>query len=150
MEERGKRTMAKVVQKEGHFYVQRGEDLQEIDPILGGGEEVLRRLDGMDVELAVEQLPWVVGVISDKVRIVCYLPPPDLRKALFGEHVTTPVGTTMTTQPRAAGLKGLRPTCYLPRDWLIRGVEEQVRINLVKELAAEGILTQAINERLGR
>lgn len=140
-------TKGTVVARDGHFFLRYGEEQQEIDPMLVGGVEVLKRLEGQEVELVTQATPWVVGVVKDKVRIVCYLLPPDFWGAIRGEPSSIPAAHEHVDL-QVAQARIPRPVCYVPADWVIRGVEEQVRANLLKQFVAERIIAPDVYNRL--
>jgi len=137
----------KVLAREGRFFLQYENELHEIDPMLVGGVEVLKRVAGQEVELVTQVTPWVAGVIWDKVRIVCYLPPPDIWGTLRGGLSTTPAAH-VHTELETTLAKIARPVCYVPADWVIRGVEEQVRRNLLKQFVEDKIITMEVHDQL--
>lgn len=145
--------MGKVLEHEGRFFVEVENKLEELDPMLAGGVEVLHKLAGQEVELVVQEVPWIAGVIWDKVRIVCYLPPVDrwreFQEFAAGTMVGAPAAMRVHVHDEASRIIRLkRPICYVPADWVIRGVEEMVRANLLKQMFADGVISQEVYGRL--
>lgn len=136
-----------VLSHEGRFYVQYEKEMQEIDPMLVGGVEVLKQLEGQEVELVTQAVPWIAGVIWEKIRIVCYLPPPDIWGAIRGDLTTIPARHVHLEQD-IAQVRIPRIICYVPADWVIRGVEDAVRVNLLRQFVADKIITQDVYDRL--
>lgn len=146
--------MGKVLEHEGRFFIEVENKLEELDPMLAGGVEVLHKLSGQEVELVVQEIPWIAGVVWEKVRIVCYLPPPEFWRNFGPELVTAPMAGAPAMarvhvhDEAAVTLHLKRPICYVPADWVIRGVEEMIRVNLLKQMFAEGIISQEVYGRL--
>jgi hypothetical protein len=138
----------KVFSHEGRFFIQYERQMHELDPMLVGGVEVLKQLDGQEVELVTQVSPWIAGVIWDKVRIVCYLPPPDIWGAVRGGISTLSAAQHVHLEQDIAQIRIPRPVCYVPADWLIRGVEDVIRVNLLKQFVADKIITQEVYDRL--
>lgn len=147
--------MGKVLEHEGRFFVEVENRLEELDPMLVGGVEVLHKLAGQEVELVTQDVPWIAGVMWDKVRILCYIPPIDRFRDLLGEHLIAPVefqaGAAVPHMHTAAARRfklPRGPLCYLPAPWVIRGVEEVIRKNLLEQFRVDEIISQEVYERL--
>ena len=137
----------KVLAREGRFFIEYGNETHELDPMLVGGVEVLKRVAGREVELVTQVTPWIAGVIWDKVRIVCYLPPPDIWGTIRGGLSTLPAAHAHV-ETETALVRMPRPVCYVPADWVIRGVEDVVRRNLLKQFVDDKIITAEVYEQL--
>lgn len=137
----------KVLSNEGQYFIQYENQIQEIDPRLVGGVEVLKQLEGQEVELVTQVSPWIVGVISDKVRIVCYLPAPDVWGAVRG-GIGAISSAHLHLEQDIAQVKIPRVICYVPADWVIRGVEDVVRRNLLKQFVEDKIIGAEVYDRL--
>ncbi len=140
-------TKGTVVASEGRYFLKYGNEQQELDPMLVGGLAVLKQLVGQDVDLVTQATPWIVGVIKDKVRIVCYVPPPEFWRA-FQEELSALPAAHAHLQVQSAQLKAPRPVCYVPADWVIRGVEERVRANLLKQFVDDKIIDVEVYNRI--
>lgn len=132
--------LGKVVLERGKYFLKVGRTKEELVPEAVGGVEVLKAVEGQEVEvLYSEPLTFVVG-LRPKRRppILCYLPAPWNRFVLQHEPI-------VATQ---AGPIIRKPTCYIPADWVIKGVEEKIRQNLAKELFDQGIISKEVNEKI--
>ncbi len=138
-------TKGTVVASEGRYFLKYGTEQHELDPKLVGGEAVLKQLVGQEVDLVTQATPWIVGVVKDKVRIVCYLPPPEFWGA---GRAGIGVNPAAHFELQSAQLKAPRPVCYVPADWVIRGVEERVRANLLRQFVEDKIIGQEVYNRL--
>lgn len=118
MPERVPGSKARIVLKDGKYYLTRGRQRQELQPLIASDED-LRALVDKEVQLAIEPHRIIVGFRTPDVRIVCYLAPP----------------------PR-------RWMCYLPRPELLQGIQDQVRRNLLDRMLQEGVIDREIAEKL--
>lgn len=147
--------MGKVLEHEGRFFIEVENRLEELDPMLVGGVEVLQKLAGQEVELVTQDIPWIAGVMWDKVRILCYIPPIEHFRDLFAEHLVAPVDLhagPAVPHVYAAASRRVKfprgPLCYIPAPWVIRGVEDVIRKNLLEQFRVDEIITQEVYERL--
>lgn len=111
-------TRARIVLKDGKYYLVRGRQRQELQPLMASDDE-LQAVVGKEVQFATQPHTTIVGFRTPNVRIVCYLPPP----------------------PR-------RWMCYLPRPELVEGIQDKVRQNLLDRLLQEGAIDQEIADKL--
>jgi hypothetical protein len=102
----------------------------------------LERLVGEKVEVMLSvPKPFVVAIRKiGRPPILCYLRADLLQVGHWME--LGPARSDLARQLR------LRPTCYVPADWMIRGVEEQVRKNLATQMLEDGIISQEVYEQI--
>ncbi len=111
-------TKARIAQTSGKTYLVRGRQRDELQPLAASAED-LAAVVGKQVEVEVATRHTIVGLRAPEVRIVCYLPPPIRRW-----------------------------TCYIPRPELVEGIQEKVRDNLIDRMVQEGVIDQAVAEKL--
>jgi hypothetical protein len=126
----------KVIQENGRYFVKVGTVKEELVAEAVGGAEALKALAGQSVEvLYSEPQSFIVGLrLKGRPPILCYLPVPWIRRAPVHEHEAETAATFLLR----------RPTCYIPADWMVKGVEEQVRLNMAKELLDQGIINKEV------
>jgi len=136
-------TNGKVVFENGAYALIVGQDRYAL-PVEVIGAEELSKLQGKDVEVMLSEPITVPVAIKLPTRkpILCYVPPPDrwLDFSQAWAHLAETHTEAIAATASNPILKKLLQTCYLPRDWVIRGVEDQVRTNLANELLAAGVI----------
>jgi hypothetical protein len=132
----------KVIHESGKYFLEIDNKRHELTPELSGGEDALKAIVGQEVEVLYAKPTPVALAVKGKVRITCYLV---MSPEQLG-HVH-PIEATVKAQLGADVIR-LRPTCYVPAPWVIKGVEEQVRENLARELHAQGIISQEVYDKL--
>lgn len=133
-------TVGKVILERGKYYLKAGDSKEELIPEAVGGVDALKAVEGQQVEVLYSEPQTFVVALRPKRRppILCYLPAPWNRLVPGHEAIVA------TSQ---LGLR-VKPTCYVPLDWVVRGVEEQVRRNLAAELLEQGIISKEVNEKI--
>lgn len=128
----------KIIVENGKHFLIVGNQRDELPAELFGGAEGLKEMEGQEVEVLYSPVSFPV-LLRPKRRppILCYLV-----ATHWAGHVEP-----MAVQTAAIPIK-IRPTCYLPAPWVIKGVEEQVRKNLAGELLARGVITKAVHDKI--
>ena len=124
----------KIVLAEGKYFLELAGSRQELPSELLAAQPELKDLTGKEVGvLFSEPQRSVVGLqAARRPPILCYIPAPEF-------HVM---------HEEAAIFKPMRPICYVPADWVVKGVEQKIRENLAKELLNEGVIGKEVYDRL--
>lgn len=139
--------MGKIVSEGGKYFVVLADGRHELPSQLAGGEEALKELAGQEVEVLFSDPVVFPIALRPKRRppILCYLPAgPWLDVAHSLAHGALLEASVVS----AAEHIKLRPTCYVPAPWVIKGVENQVRVNLANELLEKGIINKQVHEQI--
>ncbi len=111
----------KVILDRGHYFLQVGDKRLSLEP--GGvlSKDQLKELEGKEVEvLYTKPRQDVIGLASREFPPIFCYVPP-------------------------------RALCYYPKDdWIFKGIEEQVRLNLADEFFNEGIISEEVHAILRR
>jgi hypothetical protein len=112
-----------VVFEEGKYFLEVEGRREEVPPEAVAQEARLKELVGQEVEvLYSEPKRAVVGLVAKEfMPILCYIPWPPWPPCFM---------------------------CYLPPPWVIRGVEQEVRMNLARRFLEEGYISEEVFERL--
>ncbi len=133
----------KVIAAEGKYFLEVGGERTEVPAAALGGEATARELSGADVEVLlsepVRQVIALLPKLPHRPPILCYLPPPDLWRR-FREIAMTPV--------QAAQFELHPPLCYIPAEWMVKGIDERVRQTVAARLLKEGIISRAVHDKL--
>jgi len=124
--------------EEGKFFLEVEGKKRELPTTALADEAQLKEYVNQEVEvLYSEPVRQVVGLAAGRrLRIVCYLPPPDPWPpwppcCLPPPHFPHP------------------PLCYIPAEsWFLKGVEAQVRANLARRFLEEGVIGKEVYEKL--
>lgn len=136
----------KITAAEGRYFLEtEGQRLELPTAALG---EAAAELVGKEVEVLLsEPVRNIVALVPRRPRvpIICYVPVPDV----FTRIAAAQERARVTSAASQLDLSKLHPPiCYFPADWLVKGVDEQVRINLAKKLLDEKLIGTAVYEKL--
>lgn len=125
----------KIILEEGKYFLDIDGKKQEL-PAGTIDEAKLKELAGKEVEIIYsEPQSFVVGIKVDKLpTITCYIRPWPPHPPCYIWHPHPPCYMYCFV-------------CYLPADWLIKGVEVEVRKNLAQRFLDEGIISKENYEK---
>ncbi len=134
----------KMIVEDGKYFLEVGRQRMELSPAALGGETPARELAGAQVEVLLsEPVRQVIAIIPRRPLrpILCYVPPPDIFRRFKELGPIREIAQQPTLQLHP-------PICYVPADWLVKGIEEKVRQNLASRLLQEGVISKAVHDKL--
>lgn len=140
-----KPTMGKLIKEENSYLLEVNGERHALPDGLVAQNPELAKLEGNEVEVMLSvPKPVVVAVrIPGRPPILCYIV---LDFLLKGNHwIPTPAAASESVRSLVHDIK---PACYVPADWMIRGVEEQVRRNFADQMLKDGIISKDVYGQL--
>lgn len=128
----------RIESENGVFYLRWEGGRDELPGDLLESQPGLKELIGQDVEVLLsEPRSFVIGLrVPKRPPILCYLPAPPW------------ISLGRPEQLAQAFNAHLHPSCYVPADWMIRGVEEQVRRNLADRLLKDKVISKSVHDTI--